>query len=161
MARSLILAVALLVGAAGILEAQNRSSGSRQTEAGPIHTLLEMRSELRLRPEQMAELQRIDAETEQLNQPHVASLRDIRDKVRKLGPPDNLSPDGQTLFESYMLEARPLWERIRANNWEAMRRVGRVLSRWQIERMERLLKESVNRNRERNGHFPAPSERGQ
>ena len=143
----------------GGLAAQDRSQ-SRGSDDGWIAALLHMRQELRLSPEQITQLRRIDSETEELNRPMVASLRQIRSRVRSLGPMDQFTPEKRAQFNAYLAQGRPHIDKIHENNFAAMRKVGEVLSNWQKERMRELLN-NANVNRERSSNNPPSHGRGQ
>jgi hypothetical protein len=129
------------------------SSGPEPARAGPVHTLLRFQTELRLTATQVTQLQRIDQETDELNRPLVSGLREIRGRVRALGPMDSLTPEQQATFDSYMAEARPLMKGIEQNNCAAMQQVGNTLTEAQKERLSVILR-GTNRNRERSRPLP-------
>jgi hypothetical protein len=159
MFRSYIFAFGIFFALSGGLEAQDRQH--RNADHGPIATLLQWRGELRLSRDQVAQLRRIDEETDQANRPHLVQLRQYRAQARALGPVEELTPEKQVQFDAYMAQARPHQDRILENSWAAMREVSRVLSRAQKERMKELLRDS-HYNRERSsGNPPSPDDRDQ
>lgn len=155
MTRTIVFALALLLGAGGLLEAQDRHAGQRRPDVGPIGVLLELRTELGLTASQVAQLERIDADMDRENQPFVARLSEIRPRIRSLGPRDRHTADQRALYESYMAEARPLMRQIQKNNHAAMKTVGDVLTQPQKDRMGQLLRERAESERSsRNPRLP-------
>jgi hypothetical protein len=159
MIRISLMILALLAGVGESLQAQNRHGQQRGPDPGPVHMLLQLREELALTPAQVARLEQIDAEMDRLNQPLVARIFEVRGKIRALGPQEKMNTAQRARYESYVAEARPLWEKIQENNSAAMRQVGGVLSRQQKEKVAKLLRESGN-YRERSGRLPQFPGRG-
>jgi Spy/CpxP family protein refolding chaperone len=159
MIRSIIVLLALLLAAGPEAEAQDRQ-GQRAPEAGPIQLLLQLRSEINLTADQIAHLERIDADMDRLNGPLVAQMSAIRAKIRELGPVESMSPRRRAAFEAYLAEARPLMDEIQQNNSVAMQRVGAVLTEAQRQWIAEQLREREENSRERNARFPRFPGRG-
>src|SRR5690554_3181011 len=123
MIRTSIVTLLLLVGSAGVLSGQARSS-----EPGPVGTLLDLRETLALSSQQISRLEQIDAEMDEQNRPLVRQLAEIRRQIRALGPRSERTDEQRARFEAFVDEARPLMRQIEENNRAAMKRVGRVLT---------------------------------
>lgn len=129
----------LLVGTAGVLEAQD--SDTNATKQGPVGHLMRFQAELGLSPSQITRLQQIDERMDQQNQPLVARLSQVRATLRSLGEPERLSAEQRKYHDDQMGEFRRLLRRIEHNNHAAMKEVGEVLTPPQQERLGKLLKE--------------------
>lgn len=150
MIRVLTILFALLVGLAGTIDGQGRGAPSRGDDPGPVAILMRIRGELALTDDQVTRLQRIEADTDRLNHPLFAKMREIRGQIRDLGDLDDLQGDRRELFQSHVGEARAVMEKIRHNNRIGMERVGEVLTDSQKASLSKLLRE-MGDNRERSG----------
>jgi hypothetical protein len=159
MIRIALVVLALLAGSGNLLQAQNRQGQQRGLEAGPVSILLQLRDQLALTPTQVGQLERIDADMDRLNQPLVARISEIRHKIRSLGPVEEMNGAQRARFDTFVAEARPLWEQIQHNNAAAMKRVGGVLTEQQKEQVAKLLRQAGD-NRERSGRLPQSRGRG-
>lgn len=146
MIRTWLLTIVLLLGIVGSLPGQNRYP-SRGNDPGPVGTLLDMRSELGLSADQIARLEAIDQRMDELNQPFVTRMSEIRRKIRALGPRSNMTPEQREQFESHLEDARSVMRQIERNNRSAMHEVGRVLTKLQKEQVGRLLDKQAGQRR--------------
>ncbi len=140
MIRTSIVTLLLLVGSAGVLSGQARSS-----EPGPVGTLLDLRETLALSSQQISRLEQIDAEMDEQNRPLVRQLAEIRRQIRALGPRSERTDEQRARFEAFVDEARPLMRQIEENNRAAMKRVGRVLTKAQKAQVKELIRDRGDR----------------
>jgi Spy/CpxP family protein refolding chaperone len=96
----------------------------------PVGLLLARRAELQLTAAQVERLSGIERELERRNEPLVREVLELRREVRRgaTSRPRDMSPDERALLRSQVERARPLLRQVQANNRQAMRQVGRVLT---------------------------------
>jgi hypothetical protein len=142
MIRNILLVLVLLSGTGSQLfgQPQNRPE-SRDRDPGPIHMLLQLRTQLALTPEQVTRLEAIDLQMEEQNRPLLTRTNRIRFLIRRLGDRDDMTPEERTQYEAYMAEARPLLDQIQSNNVTAMRAVGEVLTDAQEAQIAQMLRD--------------------
>jgi len=155
MLRSLWVALFVLFGTSELLEGQSRS-GKRP---GPIETLLALRGELGLTAPQISRLEEIDRQMDLRNEPLVARMREIRQRIRSLGPREGFTPESRARYESLVADARQIMSEIHGNNRSAMAEVGEILSEPQRERLAELITERKD-ERERSGSRERSRSRG-
>jgi hypothetical protein len=143
--RAVLLLAPLLLAAPGAAqtdatEPERGPLGPWAQQHGPLDRLVEARDRLGLTDEQVMRLRRIQMELRRRNEPLVQQLLEIRARTRPGVPPGDLSPEEQEALRAAIREARPLMQRIRANNRGAMARVARVLTPAQRHRLREELR---------------------
>jgi Spy/CpxP family protein refolding chaperone len=144
MLRAVLLLVPLLLAAPGAAQTGVPAPAQEAVlpwaqPRGPMDRLIAARERLGLTDEQVSRIQRIQAELRRRNEPLVRQLLEIRARTRPGVPPHERPPEEQEALRAAIQEARPLMQRIRANNRGAMARVARVLTPTQ----RRLLREEL------------------
>lgn len=111
---------------------------------GPIDLLLARRDSLALNDEQVSQLQRIGAELQQLNAPHVRSMLELRRELQPLigTHPRDMTSEQRARFQKQAERARPVMEQVHENNRRAMERVSKLLSPEQKRRVREWLQGS-------------------
>lgn len=130
--RRVLLLAALLAAPAPALVAQSTQPGQypaaqqRQGPRSPIVRLLEQRDTLRLTAEQVSRLEAIDRDLQQQNQPILQQLQQFRGEDGR--PREEMSDADREAMRERFEQARPLMEKMRANNQAALEKVKAVLT---------------------------------
>jgi hypothetical protein len=108
---------------------------------GPIELLLARRDSLQLTAAQVRELDRLGAELQRQNAPHVERMLELRRELQPLVGmhPRDMSEAQRAQFQRRAAHARPLMERVQENNRRAMERVSEVLTPEQKQRVRTWL----------------------
>jgi len=101
----------------------------------PIQVLLDRTGELRLTAQQTSHLKKVQAQLRAANDPLVTQLVAIRHQVQRPARPRDMSPEQRETFRAAVQRARPIMQAIGRNNYQAMQRVGSVLTPAQKEQV--------------------------
>jgi hypothetical protein len=111
---------------------------------GPIELLLAGRDSLGLTRSQLTQLERINAELQEQNAPHVRSMLELRRELQPLigMHPRDMSPAQRAQFQKQAGRARPIMQQMHESNRRAMERVSELLTSEQKRRVREWLEGS-------------------